>query len=58
MVVFCLGAVIGYIIGLFSAAFMAVQSDCNSVEKGFVKLCGDYYKIEKIKKENNNENQT
>lgn len=38
----------GYIIGVSHAASCQVKSDERSIEEGYIKLCGSYYKIEKL----------
>lgn len=45
------GLLLGFLIGFTTAVCSQVADDCRSAKTGIVKLCGDYYKIEKITKE-------
>ena len=51
-----LGFLIGFFGGFVFAVIGATNSERNAVRKGVVKLYGDFYKIERITKENDDEN--
>lgn len=51
-----IGAIIGHISGFILAVYGHILLDRDSIEKGYIKLNGDYYKLTKISKENNDEN--
>jgi hypothetical protein len=45
------GLLLGFLIGFAAAVCGQVRIEEQSIKVGFIKLCGDYYKIEKISKE-------
>ena len=53
---FIAGMFAGFVVGFVAAAAVQAQIDENSVRVGYVKMCGKHYKIEELKKGNENEN--
>lgn len=48
VLILLLGLIVGNVGGFILALMGHVALDKNSVKNGIVKLCGDYYRIEKI----------
>lgn len=48
-----IGVIIGHVIGYKLAVYGHFLLERDSAEKGFIKLNGDYYKLTKMSKENN-----